>query len=65
MKLYIYLSPFIPIDLAFVVISPKYFIIYSVDLYFRKLCELTLFYLLKIYKTGLFKNFAFIYRELK
>lgn len=65
MKLYIYLSPFIPIDLAFVVISPKYFIIYSVDLYFRKLCELTLFYLLKIYKTGLFKNFAFIYRKLK
>lgn len=65
MKLYIYLSPFIPIDLAFVVIFPKYFIIYSVDLYFRKLCELTLFYLLKIYKTGLFKNFAFIYRELK
>lgn len=58
MKLYIYLSPFIPINLAFVVISPKY-------LYFRKLCELTLFYLLKIYKTGLFKNFAFIYRELK
>lgn len=56
MKLYIYLSPFIPIDLAFVVISPKYFIIYSV---------LTLFYLLKIYKTGLFKNFAFIYRKLK